>query len=217
MKSYHVRKVWEAVRNLFACPTRQRQYPSSLRGLRGKEVSCFQTLRPFFVCGSTRTGEISSRWKTSTNCNEGSQTLDYVWWGWAWSTHFGLFRKKSSLGVEDFSGALILPFIGQPDFDGPGLHRSFCQSSRFWQNLKVLHNNYQAHIWDCSGVITGSTLFGGRGTQILPLFEWGAASTVCPYSNRVLPRFCHNLKGETKVSLVQTLFSSILIIRINNN
>ncbi len=66
-------------------------------------------------------------------------------------------------GVEDFSWALILPFIGQPDFAGPSLHRSFCQSSRFWQNLKVLHNPYQAHICDCSGVITGNTGFWGEG------------------------------------------------------
>ncbi len=27
--------------------------------------------------------------------------------------------QKSSLGVEDFSGAYILPFIGQPDFTNP--------------------------------------------------------------------------------------------------
>ncbi len=29
--------------------------------------------------------------------------------------HFFWTVQKSSLGVEDFSGALILPFIGQPD------------------------------------------------------------------------------------------------------
>ncbi len=161
MKSDHVHKVTDPARHLFACPPRQRQYPSSLRGLSGKKVSCFQTLRPFFVCGSTKTDEISSRWKTSTNCKcyEGSQTMDHVYWGWA-QAHI-LDCSEVITGVEDFSGALILPFIGQPDFAGPCLHRSFCQSSRFWQNLKFLHNPYQAHIWDCSGVITGTGLGGG--------------------------------------------------------
>ncbi len=73
MKSYHVHKVPDSARHLSACPPRQQQYPSSLRGLRGKKKkrSCFQTLRPFFLCGSTRTDEISSRRKNSTNCNDG--------------------------------------------------------------------------------------------------------------------------------------------------
>ncbi len=74
----------------------------------------------------------------------------------------------------------------------------FCQSSRFCQNLKVIHNPHQAYMWDCSGVITGRVGFEGEGdTQILPFFDRGAASILCIYSNSVLPRFCQNLKEET--------------------
>ncbi len=81
-----------------------------------------------------------------------------------------------------------------------------------------MHNPHQAHIWDCSGVITGSVGFEGEGdTQILPFFDRGAASILCLYSNRVLPRLCQNLKEETQISPVQTLFSAILITKIDNN
>ncbi len=84
---YCVQRVLDAACHLSTCSSRQRQYPSSLRGLRGKKVSCFQTSRPFFKAflhvWSTRTDEISSRWRTNTNCNEGPQTVDHVWWGWA--------------------------------------------------------------------------------------------------------------------------------------
>ncbi len=118
MKSYRVCKVREAARQLSACPPRQRQYPSSLRGLKGKKVSCFQTLRPFFMCGSTRTGEISSRWKTSTNCNEGSQTMNYVWWGWAWSTYFGLFRSHH-WGLRILVGHWFCHLLGNQMLLGP--------------------------------------------------------------------------------------------------
>ncbi len=117
---YCVHRVPDAARHLSACLPRQRQYPSSLRGLRGKKVSCFQTSRAFFEAflhvWSTR------RWRTNTNCNEGPQTVGHVWWGWAKKIlmrHiYGTFQK-SSLGVEDFSGAPILPFIGLPDFANP--------------------------------------------------------------------------------------------------
>ncbi len=78
---YCIHRVPDAARHLSACWPRQRQYTSSLRGLRGKNVSCFQTSRPFFEAflrvWSTRTDEISSRW--STNCNERPKTVDHVW------------------------------------------------------------------------------------------------------------------------------------------
>ncbi len=51
MKSYCVHKIPDAALHLSTYPPMQRQYPSSLRWLKGKKVSCFQTLRPFFVCG----------------------------------------------------------------------------------------------------------------------------------------------------------------------
>ncbi len=80
---YWVHRVPDAAHHLSACTPSQWQYPSSLRGLRGKKVSCFQTSRPFFEAflpvWSTRTDEISSRWRTNTNCNEGPQTVDHVW------------------------------------------------------------------------------------------------------------------------------------------
>ncbi len=80
---YCIHRVPDAASSLSAYMPSQWQYPSSLRGLRGKKVSCFQTSRPFLMrhtCGTF---------------------------------------QKSSLGVEDFSGALILPFIGLPDFANP--------------------------------------------------------------------------------------------------
>ncbi len=80
---YCIHRVPDAARYLSTCSPLQQQYPSSLRGLRGKKVSCFQPSRPFFkafLCvWSTRTNEISSRWRTNTNCNEGPQTVDHVW------------------------------------------------------------------------------------------------------------------------------------------
>ncbi len=117
--------------------------------------------------------------------------------------------QKSSLGVEDFTGAPILPLIGLPNFaNTPDVAK-----------IKMLYiNPHHAHIWDCSAVIPGSVGFEGEGdTQILPFFDRGAASILCPYSNRVLPRFSQNLKMKTQISPMQTLFSTMLIIRIDNN
>ncbi len=61
---------------------------------------------------------------------------------------------------------------------------------------KVIHNPHQAHIWDCSGIIIDSACFGGAGGHT---------------------DFGKNLKGESQISPVQTLFSAILIIRNDNN
>ncbi len=47
---YCILRVPDAAHHLSACTPSQWQYPSSFRGLRGKKVSCFQTLMPFFMC-----------------------------------------------------------------------------------------------------------------------------------------------------------------------
>ncbi len=44
------------------------------------------------------------------------------------------------------------------------------------------------------------------------IFDRGAASRFCQISNRVLHRFWQNLKGETPISPIQTLFSALLIM-----
>ncbi len=45
---YCVHRVPDAARHLSTYPPMQQHYPSSLRGLSVKKVSCFQTSRPFF-------------------------------------------------------------------------------------------------------------------------------------------------------------------------
>ncbi len=87
----------------------------------GNNNTCvmFSNIEAFLCVWSTRTDEILWRWRTRTNCNEGSQTMDHVWWAELkiiiMRHIYGTFQK-SSLGVEDFSGAPILPFIVLPDF-----------------------------------------------------------------------------------------------------
>ncbi len=122
---------------------------------------------------------------------------------------FGIVQK-SSLGVECFFGG------GGTEVTIFWASR-FCQSSnrglpRFCQNLKGINNHHQSHIWDCSRIITGGGKLGGGCTKILPFCERGVASRFCQYSNMVLPRFCLNLKRETQISPMQTLFSAILIL-----
>ncbi len=87
---------------------------------------------------------------------------------------------------------------------GGGLPRSS-------QNLKGINNPHKVHILDCSRIITvGGKLWGG--TKILPFCERGAVSRFRQYSNRVLPRFCQNLKGEIQISPMQTIVSALLIL-----
>ncbi len=88
--------------------------------------------------------------------------------------------------VEDLLWGTDFAIYWETRFCWLHMHRSFCQSSRFWQNLKVLHNPYQAHILDCSGVITGSTGFGGGG---------GAHRFFHDLSEEQHPYFAHILIG----------------------
>ncbi len=52
----------------------------------------------------------------------------------------------------------------------------------------------------------------GGGHKYFAIFDRGAASRFCQISNRVLHKFCQNLKGETWISPIQTLFSALLIM-----
>ncbi len=142
MKSYHVHKVPDTARHLSACPPRHRQYPSSLRGLTGKKSfhvfkdwglsSCVEAHELMRFHQDGRPALIVMKGHKPWIMYDGAEHEAHI---------YGLFRSHHWV-VEDFSGALILLFIGQPDFAGPSLHHPFCQSSRFWQNLKVLHNPY---------------------------------------------------------------------------
>ncbi len=76
------------------------------------------------------------------------------------------------------------------------------------------------HILECTARCIGGTNIGmmrggkngGGGHNDFTIFDRGVASRFCQISNRVLHRLCQNLKGETQISPIQTLFSALLIM-----
>ncbi len=138
MQSYRIHKVLDAAQHLSACPPSQWQYPSSLRGLRGKTVSCLQTLRPFFMSGSTRTDEISFRWRTTTNCNE--LNVDKSWIMYDGAKHQTHILDCSEVITGGFSWGTDFAIIGQPDFVNPPDFRIHQFASfQCWLQLVVFH------------------------------------------------------------------------------
>ncbi len=144
-------------------PPRQRQYPSSLRGLRGKKVSCFQTWRPFFVC------EVQQLMRFH---QDGGPALIAMKGHKQWIMYHGaelniiLMRhkygtfQKSSLGWRILVGHRFCHLLGY----------QILPILQMLPKSKVIHNPHQAYNWDCLGVITGSAGFGGGGHTDFAIF-----------------------------------------------
>ncbi len=50
------------------------------------------------------------------------------------------------------------------------------------------------------------------GDKDFAIFDRTVASRFCQISNRVVHSFCQNLKGETQISPIETLFSALVIM-----
>ncbi len=164
--------------------------PLQPKGAEGSKGVMFSNIKAFLHVWRTRTDEISSKWRASTNCNEGPKPW-IVYDGVElkiilMSPIYGTFRSHH-WGWRMLVGHQFCHLLGNqilPTLRMLSKSKSYTKSSP-----STYLGLFRSHHWQCR--------IWGEGHTDFAIFDRGVASILCPYSNRLLPRFCQNLKGET--------------------